>query len=155
MDSRRRAERNEASAPLRLQRLIKAAGEIKWEGEKLGAWRVDTGWGEQIGKEMRSSAKKKVSAFHPGSSKNSVSCTVCESVGGKVCKSWGCRIERNQNHTMGNLRFSNFLNLVVCASSEQDKTQAGAFKDLQGWLPWLAREWDTEHGCILVNGCGP
>ena len=44
------------------------------------------------------------------------------------CQNWGCRMERPESHN-GEAEGSNFLNLVVCASSEQDKTKTGVFKD--------------------------
>lgn len=94
------------------------------EGEKLGAWReLMQGGGEQDGKEKCNLQQKRKSAFIPGAQRTRSGCTVCESVGGKVSE-LGL-----QDGETGEAEGSNFLNLVVCASSEQDKTKTGVFKD--------------------------
>ena len=99
------------------------------EGEKLGAWReLMQGGGEQDGKEKCNLQQKRKSAFIPGAQRTRSGCTVCESVGGKVSELGLQDGERPESHN-GEAEGSNFLNLVVCASSEQDKTKTGVFKD--------------------------
>lgn len=85
--------------------------------------------------------QKRKSAFIPGAQRTRSGCTVCESVGGKVYERGLQDGERPESHN-GEPEGSNFHNLVVCASSEQDKTKTRAFKD------------SSEDGCHGWQGNG-
>lgn len=102
------------------------------EGEKLGAWReLIQGGGEQDRKRKCDLQQKRKSAFIPELKElGQVALSVNQWVG--RCKSWGCRIERNQNHTMGNLEAFNFLNLCsVCIFRAKTRHKLVPSKTLQ------------------------